>query len=209
LPGRICKICADSRTVKRAAGLIAEGLPDQKIADRLGFPASAGRMLVSRHRRFHVEAPARALATVAGKGRATVEERERAVAAAEVGDVTAALLTLQTIVTNLRGVQERLERAAAGAEDDKQRVTIAALAAQQIRAIELSAKLGGIYAPPRSDAGGTNVPVVVRVERVFIGVPEIEPKPVEGTVINLDDFDRNIDDPANQGTDPIDPHRSR
>jgi hypothetical protein len=34
MPGRICGICANSGTMKRAAELIAEGLSDQKIANQ-------------------------------------------------------------------------------------------------------------------------------------------------------------------------------
>ena len=153
MAGRICGICANSNTMQRAAGLIAEGLPDQKIADALGFPGNAGRMLVSRHRRFHVLAPAAAIAEAASKGRANVDQRQELVAAAEAGDVAAAFLSLERIACDLRRVQERLERTAEAAEDDKQRLAVASLSGQQLRAAEVRAKLGGVggYATPRSD----------------------------------------------------------
>jgi hypothetical protein len=69
--------------MKRAAELIAEGLSDQKIADALGLGGNAGRMLVSRHRRFHVLAPAAAIAKAASKGRANVDPRQELIAAAD------------------------------------------------------------------------------------------------------------------------------
>src|SRR5215469_17115005 len=127
MAGRICGICANSSTMQRAARLIAEGLPDQKIADALGFPGNAGRMLVSRHRRFHVEAPAKAIAEAASKGRANVDQRQELVAAAEAGDVAAAFLSLERIACDLRRVQERLERTAESAEGDQQRLAVASL----------------------------------------------------------------------------------
>jgi hypothetical protein len=152
MPGRICKICADTRTLKRAAALIAEGLPDQKIADLLGLSGNAGRMLLSRHRRFHVLAPAAAIAEAAGKGRANVQEREQLVAAVEQGDIATAFLSLERIAADLRKVQERLERTAGAAEVDKQRLAVASLSGQQLRAAEVRAKLGGLggYAPSRT-----------------------------------------------------------
>jgi hypothetical protein len=153
--GRICGICANGSTMKRAAELIAEGLSDQKIADMLGFPGNAGRMLVSRHRRFHVEALAKAVAEAAGKGRANVQERKELVAAAESGDAAAAFLALNQIAADLRRVQERLERTAEAAEVDQQRLAVASLSGQQLRAAEVRAKLGGVggYATPRNDKG--------------------------------------------------------
>lgn len=112
--------------------------------------------LVSRHRRFHVEAPAKAIAEVAGKGRANVEQREELVAAAEAGDTAAAFLALNQIAADLRRVQERLERTADAAEADKQRLAVASLSGQQLRAAEVRAKLGGVggYATPRTEKPG-------------------------------------------------------
>jgi hypothetical protein len=192
MAGRICKLCADNRTIKRTAELIAEALPDQKIADRLGFPGNAGRMLVSRHRRFHVEAPARAIVEAAGKGRANVQEREQAIAAAEAGDFASAFLSLERIADDLRRVHERLERTAEVAEGDHQRLAVAALSGQQLRAAEVRAKLGGVggYAPARSAVGGEAPLIVTRVERIIIDVRQGEPKPSDGTVIEHDEFER-------------------
>src|SRR5262249_51162107 len=110
-------------------------------------------MLVSRHRRFHVLAPAAAVVEAAGKGRANVEQRQELVAAAEQGDVAAAFLSLERIARDLKIVQERLERTAEAAEGDQQRLAVASLSGQQLRAAEVRAKLGGVggYATPRTD----------------------------------------------------------
>jgi hypothetical protein len=169
MAGNICGICASGSTMKRAAELIAEGLSDQKIADTLGFPGNAGRMLVSRHRRFHVLAPAAAVVEAADKGRANVEQREQLVAAAESGDTAAAFLALNQIAADLRRVQERLERTAGAAEVDQQRLAVASLSGQQLRAAEVRARLGNVggYATPRV----TGQRAAVRANHQFLRWP--------------------------------------
>lgn len=169
MPGRICQICASGKLTKRAAGLIAEGLADQKIADQLGLAGSAGRMVVSRHRRSHVEAPAKKIAEAANKGRAIVEQREQLVAAAEAGDAAAAFIGLSQIATDLRRVQERLERTADAAETDNQRLTVASLSGQQLRAAEVRAKLGGVGGYGAQRAGGQGDGPVLTVNFNFSG----------------------------------------
>jgi hypothetical protein len=151
--GRICRLCGDAAMMKRAAELIAQRLPDIQIAEQLGFTGHAGRMAVSRHRRFHLEAPARALAAAASKGRAAVtakRENEKAViAAAEKGDPLD-YLTVESIVGDIKRVGDRLELTADEAQKAGQRVAVAGLSGQQLRAAEIRSKLGGIggFAPP-------------------------------------------------------------
>jgi hypothetical protein len=108
-------------------------------------------MAVARHRQNHIERPARAVLAAVDKGRTAREEREQVVAAAEGGDLATAFLSLERIAADLRKVQERLERTAGAAEVDKQRLAVASLSGQQLRAAEVRAKLGGLggYAPPR------------------------------------------------------------
>ena len=96
---------------------------------------------VGRHRRNHVVAPAKAIAEAAGKGRDMIEQRAKTLAAAEAGDPLA-FVALANIVADLRKVHERLERVADAAEQDGQRMAVAGLAAQQLRAAEVRAKLG-------------------------------------------------------------------
>ena len=100
--GRICRICASNQLSAQVGALIAEGLPDQKIADAIGIPSKAGRMVVSRHRHAHVEAPARAIVEAASKGQDAIKARKEMVAAAIGGDAAAAFLSLGHITTDLR-----------------------------------------------------------------------------------------------------------
>jgi hypothetical protein len=149
--GRPCLICSDTEKSKLVSAMIAEGATDQAIADRLRD--GIHRMAVSRHRRNHIEAPARAVAEAAAKGRAVVEGRAQVLAAAEQGD-PAAFLALAEIVADLKKVHERLERTADAAERDNHRLAVSALAGQQLRAAEVRAKMGGVgaYAPTRGGA---------------------------------------------------------
>lgn len=137
--GRPCSICSDSRTSRIAHEMIVAGASDQAIADRIG---GVNRMAVARHRLKHVIAPAKALAEAAGKGRDVVEQRAQVMAAAEAGD-PAAFVALASIVADLQKVHERLERTADAAEQDSQRLAVASLSAQQLRAAEVRAKMGG------------------------------------------------------------------
>jgi hypothetical protein len=162
--GRPCVICSDSEKTKLASVMIAEGASDQAIACRLG--GGIHRMAVSRHRRNHIEAPAKAIAQAAAKGRDVVEQRSQVLAAAEAGDPVA-FIALSEIVADLRKVHERLERTAEAAEHDNQRLAVSALSAQQLRAAEVRSRLGGAagYAPPRGipegAAGGAKFSVSI------------------------------------------------
>ena len=153
MSGRPCQICADAANLRLAAEMIAVGVSDQAVAKAIG---GISRMAVARHRQNHIERPAKAILAATNKGRDTREEREQLVAAAEQGDVGAAFLSLERTAADLRRVQERLERTAEG---DQQRLAVASLSGQQLRAAEVRAKLAGIggYATPRSDGQRSTV----------------------------------------------------
>jgi len=152
--------------------MIAAGATDAAMAACLGV----NRMAVSRHRHNHVLAPAQALVQAAGKGQDVAEQRAQMIAAAEAGD-PAAFVALTNIVADLRKVHDRLERSAAAAEQGQQRLAVAALAGQQLRAAEVRAKLGGAggYAPPKAQAGGERAVFSITInlpgqsERIVVG----------------------------------------
>ena len=155
---RPCLVCSDSAKMARAAEMITAGASDNTIAKTLSAmtpdrPPMSG-VSVGRHRRNHVVAPAKAIAEAAGKGRDAMEQRAQTLAAAEAGDPLA-FVALANIVADLRRVHERLERVADGAEQDGQRLAVAGLAAQQLRAAEVRAKLGnaGAYGAAARGAG--------------------------------------------------------
>ena len=169
--GRMCSICCDTRKSQLARKMIMAGSTDQTIADKMG---GINRMAVRRHRRNHVIAPAKALAEIAGKGRDATEQRANAIAAAEGGDPLA-YVGLASIVSDLQRVHDRLERTADAAEQDKQRLAVSSLSAQQLRAAEVRAKIGAVggYGPGRgsqdSGAGTFNVNIYLGnglVERI-------------------------------------------
>ncbi|MFC3123518.1 hypothetical protein ACFOD4_00475 [Pseudoroseomonas globiformis] len=143
-------------------------------------------MAVSRHRRNHLLAPAQAVAAMAAKGQDAALRRAQVITAAEAGDPMA-FVTLASIVEDLRRVHERLERTAAAAEDDDQRLAVASLSAQQLRATEVRAKLGGVtgYAPPQAGTEGNRPPFSVniylgnRVERIAPVIDAFSTEPLK------------------------------
>lgn len=167
--GRPCSICRDGERHRLAGELIAGGASDQAVADRIG---GVNRMAVARHRHNHILTPARAVAAMAGKGQDVAADRAEMLAAAEAGD-PAAFIALTAIVADLKRVHGRLERTADAAELDNQRLAVASLSAQQLRAVEVRAKMGGVggYAPgqiiPAGGAGGfsVNIHIGAAVER--------------------------------------------
>jgi hypothetical protein len=177
---RDCLICLDGDKTKVVAELIATGVSDRAIARQIG---GVSHMSVARHRQNHVARPAQAFARAAARTHEIRVERERAIQAAENGDVAAAFLSLERIAADLRRVQERLERTADAAEVDNQRLAVASLSGQQLRAAEVRAKLGEIggYATPRSDKGNA-APFVLTIK--FSGGRETR---IEGTPIHSDD----------------------
>jgi hypothetical protein len=112
-------------------------------------------MAVQRHRTNHLVTPAKALVEAANKGRGAREQRAEIMAAAEAGDPSA-FVALTSIVADLRRVHKRLERTAGAAEIDNQRLAVASLSSQQLRAAEVRAKIGGVggYAPQKVREGG-------------------------------------------------------
>lgn len=154
--GRLCQICASVANLKLAAEMITAGASDQAVASKIG---GINRMTVSRHRRNHIEAPAKALVEAANKGRSVVEDREQTLAAVAAGDEVAAFVGLAGIVSDLKGVRDRLERSAEAAEQAGQHPVIAQLASQQHKSAEIRGKLGAVggFAPPK--AGAVNLPV--------------------------------------------------
>lgn len=149
MPGRPCQICSDTANLPIAAEMIASGASDQAIADKIG---RISRMSVARHGRNCIERPMKAIVAAANKDKNLRDERDQLIAAAETGGVTAAFLSLERIAMDLRRVQERLEHTANAAETDGQRLAVASLSGQQLRAAEVRAKLGG-WVTSQSDKG--------------------------------------------------------
>ena len=144
--GAPCKVCLNPATMRAVAVMVAEGLSDQAISDRVG--GGIGRMSVQRHRKQHIERPAKAVAEMANRGADAAAQRAATMTAAAAGDPMA-FIGLAAIVDDLKRVRDRLERQADMAEQAGQGAAVAALAGQQLRSAEVRSKLGqvGGYAP--------------------------------------------------------------
>ena len=190
--GRPCQICASAANLKLAADMIASGASDQSVARKIG---GINRMTVSRHRHNHIEAPAKAIVEAAGKGLAVKQEREKTLAAVAAGDEVATFVGLAAIVTDLKGVRDRLERSATAAEEAGMHPVIAQIASQQHKSAEIRGKLGAVggFAPPK--AGAINLPVFTlnlmlsggRTERIAVS-PIIDGQAGEDGEEPLDDM---------------------
>ncbi len=142
--------------------MLAAGATDQAIADKLG---GMSRMAVARHRQNHVIKPAQDRLALISKGAGPRQERQQLAEAAAADAPSAqafaeAYLGLKAPAEKITAIEARLERMQAVAEGGKSANAVAQLSAQQLRAVEVGAKLSGAggYAPGKpAEAGGGTV----------------------------------------------------
>ncbi len=164
---RSCLICSDNTKLQLAADMVNAGASDQAIADRLG---SLSRMAVRRHRENHIAAPLQHRLAIAAKGSEHVRERQ-ALAQAAAADAPSpqqfadAVLGLRAQAEKLERIEGRLERMATIAEAGGSHSGVAALAGQQIRSVEVGARLAGVggYAPRAVGEGTVQQPVSITI----------------------------------------------
>ena len=175
MAGRHCSICTDSEKMLVVSEMLATGAVDQAVADRIGV----NRMAVSRHRRGHLIKPMMDRLAIMNKGAAPKQERQQ-IAAAAAADVPSpqafvdAFLGLKAQAEKLQRIEERLERMAALAESNESANGVAQISAQQLRGVEVGAKLAGAggYAAPKAGAGGEGA--VFSVNIMFGGGQTVE-----------------------------------
>jgi hypothetical protein len=151
-----CKLCVhpDQAAISEA---FAAGLPDRAIGARFGV----SHMSAYRHRVQHVVKPAKDQLALLEKDR-TARERRKELAAAAASDtpstqaIVEAALGIRAQVGKLAAIEARLSRVAAKAEADDAPQHVAQLASQQLRSVEVGARLGqvGGYAAPRNVGPG-------------------------------------------------------
>ena len=180
--GRPCIICSSIDKSRIAAEMIAAGAPDQAIADRIG---GIHRMAVSRHRRLHVAKPLQDQLALVEKGATQSQERQQ-LAKAAAADAPSpqqfadAVLGLKAQAEKLTRIEDRLERMAAIAEQNGSPNGVATIAGQQLRGVEVGAKLAGVggYAPQKAQGAERGQPFVInfmfsggRTESLAFGAP--------------------------------------
>ncbi len=190
---RPCEICRDPAKLGAAATMLAEGASDAAIAAALGV----GRMSVNRHKVGHVIKPLQDQLAIVAKGAAPRQERQELAQAAAADTPTPqafadAVLGLKAQAEKLERIESRLERMAAAAEAGGSANSVAQLTAQQLRGIEVGAKLASVggYAPARlAGDGGAAAPVQISInfsgghsETITVGgfVAADEPDGIEG-----------------------------
>ncbi len=137
----------------QAENWVREGIADREVARRLGVDKS----LVTRHRQRHVIAPMQHQLAIAEKAAAPQRQRQRLAAAASAdaptpAEFVEAFFGLKAQAEKLQRIEDRLERMAALAEDNQSPNGVAQVAAQQLRGVEVGAKVAGVggYAPARA-----------------------------------------------------------
>jgi hypothetical protein len=200
--------------MKRAAELIAQQLPDLRIAEQLGLSGHAGRMAVSRHRRNHIEKPAQALASAANKGRAVAEQRKASIEAAGRGDEVAAFLGLEEITQNTRKISKRLDRAAKATEAAGQFTAMTGVVAQQHKNLELRGKLGNHpgFTPQKLTPGETMPSFNLTInlpggETEQISFVDVHPAKPDATVVDVPMLDFRVENAPMPETVAEEPNR--
>jgi hypothetical protein len=150
---RPCLICSSELKTAKAAELMAAGLSDQAVANVLNeidrsSPAMS-YMAVSRHRRLHIVKTAQERLAIVTKGNAARRDRTQVAAAAAADAPTPAQFVeaffgLKAQAEKLQRIEDRLERMAALAEESQSPNGVAQVAAQQLRSVEVGAKVAGI-----------------------------------------------------------------
>jgi hypothetical protein len=153
---RPCLVCTD---LKRSTidALLSTGASDYEVGRRFNLE----RVSVGRHRRRHLIKPARDRLAILAKDSTVRQHREQFAAAAAYDAPTPAQFVeaffgLKAQAEKLQRIEDRLERVAVLAEESASPNAVAQVAAQQMRGIEVCAKIAGVgaYAPARASDPG-------------------------------------------------------
>jgi hypothetical protein len=182
---KVCRICANPGWPEKVQAWVNEGVADRVIARSL----SIGKSLVTRHRVNHIIKPLEHTLAIAGRGASAHRQRQEIAAAATSDAPTPAQFVeaffgLKAQAEKLQRIEHRLERVAVLAEESASPNAVAQVAAQQLRSVEVGAKVAGVggYAPARAadQAAGAQT---FSVNIIFASTGEtVSINPVTGTV---------------------------
>jgi hypothetical protein len=195
---RPCVICSNSTKLVKAAELIAAGQSDQGVADALNAldpkAAPMSYMAVSRHRRNHIVRPMQDRLTLVAKGEEHRQERQQLAAAVASGAPTPqefadAVLGLRAQAEKLQRIEARLERMAELAEQNGSPGGAAIVAGQQLRGVEVGAKLAGVggYAPQKGSGPG-----IPSTFTLVINLPGAEPTTITAPAVPTDELPEDV-----------------
>jgi hypothetical protein len=212
MPNR-CRICCDPKLRAQAQTWALAGVPDREVARRLGI----GKSLISRHRVNHILEPLKQQLALAGRGAEPQREREKlaaAVASTEpsTSDLVEAVLGLRSQMAKMSAIEQRLERMADIAEKQGAATAVAALAGQQLKGVEVGARLASLpsFVPQR--LGGDVAPGAVfavnimfsdgKQETISVSTPAVPRTAIEQEDGAADTGDE--DQAPDQEYDPVD-----
>jgi hypothetical protein len=189
MPNR-CRICCDPKLSAQAQMWALAGVADREVGRRLGLDKS----LVNRHRIKHILEPLQHQLALAGRGAEPQRQREKLAAAVVAGepstqDLVEAVLGLRSQMAKMSAIEQRLERMAAVAENQGAATVVAALAGQQLRGVEVGARLASLpaFVPQRmmgEVAPGTTFAVNIlfsdgKQETISVATPTVPRTPVD------------------------------
>jgi poly(3-hydroxybutyrate) depolymerase len=140
-----CRICTNPEWAEQTRIWVTAGVADREIGRRLGIDKSS----VMRHRKNHVIAPLQHQLAIAGKG-AAPRQAHALLAAAAASDApipaqfVEAFFGLKAQAEKLQRIEARLERVAVLAEESASPNAVAQVAAQQLRSVEVGARVAGV-----------------------------------------------------------------
>jgi hypothetical protein len=178
-----CQICANPKLAKKTDTWATQGMADREVARRLRLDKSA----VNRHRLRHIVKPAQDRLALVARDRPARQERQQLAAAASSDapspqQFVEAFFSLKAQAEKLDRIEQRLERVAVVAETNGSASSVAQLSAQQLRSVEVGARLSGLphFVPQRSiDQPGAS-PNTFSINIVFSGSGRTETISVTG-----------------------------
>jgi hypothetical protein len=154
---RPCLVCTHpDRSMIEA--MIDTGASDYEV----GRQFDVERVSVGRHRRLHLIKPAQDRLAILARGSAERQQRRELAATASSSDTPTpsefveAFFGLKAQAEKLQRIDDRLERMASLAEQQESPNGVAQLAAQQLRSVEVGARVAGVggYAAQRGPEQG-------------------------------------------------------
>lgn len=139
---------------------------------------------MSRHRRFHVLAPAKLLVAASQKDARAKAERHAIAEAVAEGNSPQIFFALSEIIKDLRRVHSRLDKGSEAAQAAGQLATLASLAGQELKLHEMRAKMGGVegYRPAREQPNSEPASISININlggegdmRLTAQLPERQP----------------------------------
>jgi hypothetical protein len=182
---RPCLVCThpDRNAIET---LICTGASDYDVGRRFDLE----RVSIGRHRRLHLIKPAQDRLAILARDSAERQRRQELATTAASADgpspaeFVEAFFGLKAQAEKLQRIEDRLERMASLAEDNQSPNGVAQVAAQQLRSVEVGAKVAGVggYGAQRGTEPGSGQTFSINI--LFSSGEQVSITPAPGSHIN-------------------------